>query len=150
MKPRGFERRWFATIGRTVLPAGALGGVTAGRDLGGELGRQLARMPWTAALMLRAAIWVAWLTPLLTLRRPRTFGGLGEAAREAHLVALLESPRYAVREGMLVLKLAVCFAALGHREALARLGAYDLGRVGPREPGRPDAAARDAAARAAS
>ena len=122
-----FETRWAAIIGRSMVPVGLYGGLTDGYEIGARVASQTARSPWYSAAVVRLALWIAWLAPLLTLRRARTFGGLDERARVACLEALLHSNVYAVRETLKILKLNVCIALIGNLDVLAHLGTYDLG-----------------------
>lgn len=132
MKLARFERRWAGTIGRALLPVGALGGATDARDLGAEYARHFDLAPWWTALLLRYALWLIWLSPVWRSASPRTFGSLDLAAREACLEALLSARSYAVRETLTVVKLTYCFGAIGDRQVLASLGAYHLDReAGP-------------------
>ncbi|HEY2902785.1 MAG TPA: hypothetical protein VGL59_19545 [Polyangia bacterium] len=128
MKLRRFEIRWAAAIGRALLPPGLLGGLVDDVDLGEALRVECAEPPWYAALLLRASLWMTWFSPLFTLRRLRTFGGLDAAARELVLERLLDSRVYVVRATATFLKLASCMLLLGHQRVLRRIGAYEYGR----------------------
>ena len=128
MKLRAFETRWAAIIGRALLPAGLLGGVVDDVDLGEALRRECREPPWYAALLLRASLWLTWFSPPFVLRRPRTFGGLDPAAREAALEKLLDSRVYVVRATATFLKLASCMLLMGHQRVMRRIGAYEYGR----------------------
>lgn len=71
--------------------------------------------PLVLRLGVQAAVLVLWLCPLVVLGRPRTFGGLDEAAR-ADLLARVAGHRvHAVRQLIVPLKLVVAFGALGER-----------------------------------
>jgi hypothetical protein len=129
MKLRSFEVRWADTIGRALLPPGLLGGVVDDVALGEEFRRECLEPPWYAALLLRASLWLTWLAPLFSLRRPRTFGALEPAAREARLEKLLDSKVYVVRATATFLKLSACMFLLGDERVLRRIGAYEHGRA---------------------
>ena len=124
MKLYAFEARVAAQVARAMLPLGALGGSADGVDAGAKFAAQMAHSPWWSALALRGALWLVWLGPLLAWR-PRTFESLDDAARVALLEALASSHRYAIREGVMLLKLTLCLALLGHEPVFAHLGAYD-------------------------
>jgi hypothetical protein len=118
MRLSDFEARWAGVIGRTLLPAKLLGGLTDSVDLGEELRRRCTMAPWYSALVLRVSLWLTWFAPALRLRRPLTFGGLGQDARETLLERLLSSPSYIVRATSYFFKL------------LRHIGAYEHGRLG--------------------
>ena len=120
-----FESRLAARVARAMLPEGALDGAVDGVDAGARFSSHMAHSPWWSALAIRAVLWLVWLRPLFALR-PRTFESLDDPARVALLEALASSPRYAVREGVLLLKLMLCMAVLGNGAVLAHFGAYDL------------------------
>jgi hypothetical protein len=124
----GFERRWVQTIARALVPPDALDGALDGIDVGARYDEELRSSPWTAALVLRLAVWATWLSPMWLRARPQTFGGLDEAARVALLERLLKHRVYPVRMMMMVLKLTLCQLLLGDTATLAQLGAYDLPR----------------------
>jgi hypothetical protein len=128
MKLLRFEVRWADVIGRAMLPAGLLGGVTDDVALGEEFRRECLEPPWYAALLLRASLWLTWLAPPLALGRLRTFGGLDPAGREALLEKLLGSRVYLVRATATFLKLCACMFLLGGDRVLRRIGAYEFGR----------------------
>jgi hypothetical protein len=121
VKLAGFERRWAETIGRALVPEGALDGTLEQIDLGARYAEECATSPWYAALLLRFCLWLIWLAPF-----PRTFGGLDEARRVATLEKLLKHRRYAIRMATMMFKLSVCSMLLGDEATLAHLGAYKL------------------------
>ena len=133
------EQRWGATIARTFVPRGVLGGTTDALDAGPLLAEDDSHSPWYTALLLRAAIWLVWLSPLWTLRAPRTFGGLSDDDRAVLLEALLHHSTYPVRQAVNYLKLVSCSVLLGSVPVLEHLQAYRLagplkdaaGRRGP-------------------
>lgn len=122
-----FENRWAASVARTLVPAGVLGGVTGEVDVGARFAEEVERSPWFAALFIRLAVWMTWFAPLWMLRRPRTFGSLPEAERCATLDALSKSRFYLVRQASSFLKLIACVLLMGDEPTLARVGAYRLG-----------------------
>ncbi|MCA1663651.1 MAG: hypothetical protein LC659_05185 [Myxococcales bacterium] len=121
-----FEERWAATIGRALVPVGALGGALDAIDLGARYGHECACSPWYAALAFRASLWLTWLAPLWMQARLHTFGGVDEAARVAILERLLKHRVYFVRMAALFLKLAICTLLLGDVPTLTQIGAYRL------------------------
>jgi hypothetical protein len=126
VKLAGFERRWATTVAGALVPPGALDGALDGIDLGARYDDECQRSPWHAALLMRFSLWLTWLAPLWLLGRPRTFGGLDDAARVALLERLLKDERYTVRMTAMFLKLAICTLLLGDQATLAQLGAYKL------------------------
>jgi len=124
-----FERDWAQTIGRALLPAGALDGATDGIDLGARYAEECAISPWYAALAFRASLWLTWLAPLWMMGRLRTFGGVDGATQVEVLERLLKHRVYFVRMAGLFFKLAVCTLLLGDEPTLAQLGAYKLAPV---------------------
>ncbi|MCS6914944.1 MAG: hypothetical protein RMK29_11470 [Myxococcales bacterium] len=132
MNLTSWEQRWAAEVGAALLPPETLGGIRRELDLGAALGERIRRGGRALALGLRLALWLVWLAPLWRQGRPLTFGALSPAEREALLEALLDSPIYAVRELVMLLKMFFCLAFLGDVEVLRRLGCYDL--AGPATP----------------
>src|SRR2546423_1257602 len=102
------EQRWARVIGRAMIPPQTLGGARGDIDFGVEMARHIAAAPPWSALALRASLWLVWLSPVLLRARPRLFGSLDEAGREALLEALLASPVYPVRQAVDFLKLVLC------------------------------------------
>lgn len=130
-----FERRWVAIVARALVPPGALAaaGITLGDvDMGARYAEECRVSPWHVALLLRASLWLTWLSPLWLSGRPRTFGGVDDAARVALLERLLDDARYPVRMAGMFLKLTLCTLLLGDAATLAQLGAYDLAPPQPR------------------
>jgi hypothetical protein len=121
-----FEIHWAETIGRTLVPRGALDGATDGIDFGARYAEECRISPWYAALAFRASLWLTWLAPVWMLARPRTFGGLDGDARVVVLERLLKHRVYFVRMAVFVMKLAACSLLLGDEATLAGLGAYQL------------------------
>jgi hypothetical protein len=129
MKLWRFEQRWADVAARALVPRGAVGGVIDDLDAGALLAEDVATTPWYAAFLLRLAVWLMWLAPLLRLP-PRTFGGLSAAEREATLERLLKARAYVVRSAVGYFKLITLSVLLGDRRALVRIGAYKLGEPG--------------------
>ncbi|HEX8952595.1 MAG TPA: hypothetical protein VF945_12155 [Polyangia bacterium] len=121
-----FERRWAATIGRALVPSGALGGALDAIDVGARYAHECAISPWYAALAFRASLWLTWLAPLWMLGRARSFGGVDDETRVVVLERLLKHRRYMLRMAALFLKLAILGMLLGDTPTLAQLGAYKL------------------------
>lgn len=113
-------------IGRSIVPATVLDGVTGDLDLGQRFSDECAQPPWYSGALLRFSLWVAWLSPLFVVGRLRTFGSLDESERTRVLDALLKSPRHNLRLAVTYLKLTACILALGDPRALERLDAYSL------------------------
>ncbi len=123
-----FERRWAATIGRALVPEGALGGRLDAIDVGGRFADECASSPWYVAVMFRASLWLTWLAPVWMVGRLRTFGAVDDATRVVVLERLLKHSRYELRMAALFLKLTICGLLLGDTPTLAQLGAYKLRR----------------------
>lgn len=123
MRLLAFERRWLATLFDAIIPAGAHERLALGaRDvphsrLVEELGRYA---PGHFLLGLRAAVWLAYLSPLIwTLR---TFGGLDAPRRVRHLERLAGSGIYMLREVPMLLKMVACLAYGALPEVQTRIG----------------------------
>src|SRR5205823_5104292 len=95
-------------------------------DMGPGLARILLKSPWWAALFVRLALWLVYVSPVWMRGRPRSFAALAEEEREGLLEDLLLHRVYVVREAAAILKLFLCMVALGNQQALSRIGAYDL------------------------
>jgi hypothetical protein len=121
VKLLGFERRWAQTIGRALVPAGALDGALEQIDLGQRYADECAISPWYAALLLRFCLWLIWLAPF-----PRTFGGIGAERRVETLEQLLKHRVYPLRMATMMFKLSVCSMLLGDEATLQHIGAYKL------------------------
>jgi hypothetical protein len=119
-----WERRWAGTIARALLPSSCLGGQTSGRDAAALIAVEVSHGPWFDTLLVRAGLWLIWLSPLWHLLRFRTFGGLLPEAREALLERLLHHRRYSIRQIVNYMKMLVCMVILGDEPTLANLGAY--------------------------
>ena len=112
----GFERRW-----RDDLCAAALPGYEAVASE--QFWRRFhATAAPTFRLGLRASVWALTLAPLLRLRRPRTFGHLPAAERDATLVRSVEHRSRLVRDLAGALRLAVCMAYFADPDVRARAG----------------------------
>jgi len=83
-----------------------------------------------ARLGMRAAIWLAGLSPMWMHGRVATLASLPQTERAAVLEELLAHRSFAVRELTLLLKLQSAFALLGTASARARSG-YDRDRPPP-------------------
>jgi hypothetical protein len=117
------ERRWMRTVFDTILPAGVDERLPLGAAnvpfprLVDELFRYA---PGQFLLGLRAALWVAYLSPLLwTLR---TLGGLAPERRVRHLERLAGSRVYFLREIPMLLKMVACLAYGAVPEVQSRVG----------------------------
>jgi len=124
-----FEERWAGTIGRALVPKGALGGSLDSIDIGARYAEECAISPWYAALAFRASLWLTWLAPGWMLGRLRTFGGVDGETRVAVLERLLKHRAYFVRMAAMFLKLAICTLLLGDVPTLTRFGAYKLRKL---------------------
>ena len=126
MKLAAHERRWVAVIARALIPPGALGGNLDAIDVGGRYEEECAHSPFSAALLMRAALYLAWLAPVFVYGRLRTFGSLDAIGQASLLDRLLKSNRYAVRMAAMFLKLTICTLVLGDERTLRHIGAYRL------------------------
>ena len=128
-----FEVRRARVVLRSIVPASTLGGVTAELDLGERFAREHDGSPWQSAALMRFALWLVWLAPLVMLKGLHTFGGLEEAARVEVIERLLHMDAAWIRLAATFLKLTACVLALGDRRALERLDAYGLGAAAKRQ-----------------
>ena len=113
-------------IARAFIPFGTLGGVTDDVAAGDRVMAQVRQSPWYSALLVQAGLWMIWLLPLVSLR-PRLFDALPPQEQARRLTELARSPRFVVREMLMVVKLYSCMAVLGTDAALQRLSAYQHG-----------------------
>jgi hypothetical protein len=124
MKISKMEKRWLQEALAALIPAGRssrfpLSALDTGAlKLSEEM---LDKSPLLAALGVRAAIWVAYLFPLVALGKPRTLAGLSEEEKEVYLNRLYDHPIYLIRQTLLLLKSVACLSYLADdrvREAL--------------------------------
>jgi hypothetical protein len=120
-----FEQHQATVVGRSILPTGALGGLTDQRDVGAEVARQFALQPWWSAIGVRAALWVIWFAPIWRQGRLKLFSSLNAEDQSKCVELLSRSNFFWLREMILLVKLAVCMALIGDRKVLAYLSAYD-------------------------
>jgi hypothetical protein len=121
------ERRWVEIIAHALIPPGALAGHLDGIDVGARYDAECTRSPFSAALLMRAALYLAWLAPIFFYGRLRTFGSLDPIGQASLLERMLASKRYAVRMAATFLKLTICTLVLGDEPTLRYIGAYRLG-----------------------
>jgi hypothetical protein len=126
MKLLRLEQHRVGIIARALMPVGVLGGLTDNRDLGAEIGRQVALTPWYSAIVVRFAVWLVWFAPLWRMARLRTFGSLPLDVQYECLDKLARSNQYWVRESLMLMKLTTCMVAVGDTKVLTYLGAYNL------------------------
>jgi hypothetical protein len=106
-----FERRWLRAVFDALLPSDAHPRVTQGaRDqpLDRFVDDLLASSPRRFLLGLRVSLWMVALAPLVVLRRPRTFAGLGPDERLAVLERIRVHRVYLIRETINLLKMVAC------------------------------------------
>lgn len=122
MKWFAFERRWAKALLEAFAPPGdgGLAPKPGEVDYLATLDRMLRASTKKAALGTRIAVWLGGLSPLFVLGSFRTVSAFGMEARTRLLGALLRHRVFFVRELMLLLKLAACFALLGAPEVRAR------------------------------
>lgn len=102
-----FEVRWALAAFGAIFPSGADAKIPLGieaLDLEGYLNDLRSRVPFRVALGLRLALWMVALAPLFVLRRAATVASLEPAARAELVSRLAQSPIYAVRQLVLLLK----------------------------------------------
>jgi hypothetical protein len=143
MRLTSMEGAWAKATLSAIFPGstdGRLAGIDA-MDVRGYLASAMERIPFRAALGLRAAVWVAALAPLFLLGRIVTIAALARAERENVVARLFASRSYGLRSLMMMLKTfgALCYA--GDATVRARLMAPQarrslvplrLGRAGTR------------------
>ena len=128
MKITKTERHWVQVVGRAFVPVGVLGGLTDQCDFGAEFEKQWRNSPWYAAIVVRIGLLLVWLSPLFVMRKLSRFGGLPEAERVVCLERLLVFPNYVLRQMVILVKMGVAMAAIGHEDVLVHIGAYRTGR----------------------
>ena len=129
-----FERRWFAIVFETILPAGASDKVPLGaRDvpLLRFVDDLFASAPFRMLAGFRVALWVVFLAPLWLLGRPRLFGALSPGDRIDLLHRLRRNRVYMIRELPTLLKTVACLGYCGLPSVQAAIG-YD--RIDPTPP----------------
>lgn len=145
MKISKMEKRWLQEALAALIPAQAsvrfpLGALDTGSLALAE--DMLDKSPFLAGLGVRAAIWVAYLFPLVVLKKPRTLAGLSAEEKEVYLNRLYDHPIYLIRQTILLLKSVACLSYLADdrvREALGLMRPRNL-PIGPAVlPGVPDA-----------
>lgn len=126
-----------ATLFDAIIPAGADERLPTGarhaphHRLVEELGRYA---PGHFLLGLRAAVWLAYLSPLPWALR--TFGGLDTTRRVRHLERLAGSRLYILREVPMLLKMVACLAYGALPEVQAHIGLPPAGEAPPGWMGR--------------
>jgi hypothetical protein len=102
-----FERNWARAALGAIYPKGASPALPIGigdLDIEAFLADLLRRIPLTAALGLRVAIWIVALAPVFLMRRLATVARLGPLEQQALVALLLSSSSYAVRQLVMALK----------------------------------------------
>ncbi len=94
-----------------------------GMDVPGFLAGAMRRLPFRAALGLRAAVWLAALAPLFAAGRFATIAGLRPTEREKVVTKLFASRWYSLRSLMMILKTFGAFLYAGDAAVRARLTA---------------------------
>ena len=125
MKLSAFENAWAgAALGAMFPGSGDVGlcGIAA-MDVAGFLRQMMQRLPFRAALGLRAAVWIAALAPLFELGRATTIARLGPSDRERLVVRLIKSRIYVVRSLITLLKTFGALLYAGDASVRARLTA---------------------------
>jgi hypothetical protein len=101
------EQSWACAALAAIYPSGSSEALPVhidDLDVQGFLKDLFGRIPLTAALGLRVAIWIVGLAPLFLMRRFATVAHLGTHDREMLLEALSRSSSYAVRQLIVALK----------------------------------------------
>jgi hypothetical protein len=101
------EERWASVALGAIYPSGsseALPARIGDRDVRAFLKDLFGRIPLTAAVGLRVAIWIVALAPIFLMRRFVTVAHLDVPERHALLDALSSSSSYAVRQLVVALK----------------------------------------------
>jgi len=131
-----FEHRWVEAVYDGMFPAKADVRIPVGArdaDMVGLFEDAREAVPARVAFGLRIAVWLVALSPLFTIGKLVTIGGLAGADRERVLLALLSSPLYFVRQLTMLLK---AFGALfflsvpGVREAIVQAPQKALVKLG--------------------
>jgi hypothetical protein len=101
------ERRWAHATLDTLFPGpgrGALPLGIEGMDVDAFLDETMRRVPFEAALGLRAAFWVVALAPLFVIGRVATIASLDPSDRLRVVSAISASPVYILRSFVMMLK----------------------------------------------
>lgn len=124
----GFERRWARSLLEAFAPPGGAGLAPAEGEVDYVAGfeRMHGSFAGRAALGMRAALWIAALSPLWMWRRPWRVTKMPIERRTRLVTELLEHSVYFVRELTFLLKSAASFALLGTASVRARSN-YDRG-----------------------
>jgi hypothetical protein len=104
-----FERRWAHATLDTLFPRPGRGALPLGiedMDVDSFLDETLAHVPFESALGLRLAFWIIGLAPLFVLGKLQTIASLEPDDRLRVLSALSNSPIYALR-GMITMVKAI-------------------------------------------
>jgi hypothetical protein len=132
-----FERRWFRTVFDAILPSGASERLPAGASAvpyDGLLDELFRYAPAQFLLGLRAAVWIAYLSPLVI--RLRTLAGLPHRDRVAHLERMGRSRLYVLREIPMLLKMVACLGFGALPEVQSAVGLPPAGEEPPTWIGR--------------
>jgi len=127
------EYRWARAALGAIYPSQSTDALRLGicdLDVEGFLADLLGRIPFAAALGLRAAIWLVALAPVLLMHRFVTVARLGVLERQALVLALSSSSVYGVRQLVMALKATggLLFGAAAAVRAAALGEAPDPGR----------------------
>lgn len=134
MRLSAFERRALEVVFDAILPSGAHPKLPLGaRDVpyAGFFDDAERFAPFELLLGLRAALWVVWLSPLVLLGKPRTFGGLSADDRLRVLVRLQASRIYFLRELPGIAKTVAALAYCGLPEVQRAIGLERIDRTPP-------------------
>src|SRR5271166_4603625 len=127
------ENTWAAATLGAIFPGSTDAGLAdiGGMDVSGFLAGVMRRLPFRAALGLRAAVWVAALAPLFVAGRFATIAGLRRAERENVVALLFASRWYALRSLMMILKTFGALLYAGDAAVRARLTASPQRSLAP-------------------
>ncbi len=101
MRLFAFEEAWARAVLAAMFPVDSEARV---EGYGSGFAGIIAKAPFEAAVGLRLALLMVVLSPLLLMKRPRTFIGLAPDGKERVLDALLSSSTYVVRQLVMALK----------------------------------------------
>jgi hypothetical protein len=124
-----FERRWLLRVFEALLPRGADPRIPFGAadvPMGRFVDDLLAESPLEFIAGLRLCLWMLMLAPLVVLRRPRSFLGVGPIEQAAVLERLRTSDVYVVREAPMLLKTIACLGFCGVPAIQGSIGIHPI------------------------
>jgi hypothetical protein len=129
------ERGWAHAAFETIFPGleGPAPMISVeNMDVDSYLGEVTSNVPLKAAVGLRIAILIVALAPIFLMGRFATIRSLAREERERVVTKLLQSPQYAVRQLVMILKTIGAMLYAAHPSVRARMQIAAPARSGPR------------------